>query len=77
MYLLKWVLVVPDHDLGSDETEELDERVHVTQPRVSQRAGLGADFVSDVEMERVLEKRRLTSRVICDCGDNNYHKACQ
>ena len=45
-----------DHDLGSDEPQELDEGVNMLQPDVSER-GLGIDFVPDVEMEGVLERR--------------------
>ena len=57
VYLLKWVLVVPDHDLGPDETQEHYQRVHMAQTDVSQRTILGGDVVSYVEMERVLERR--------------------
>ena len=50
MYLLKWVLVVPDHNLSSDQAQELDEAVNMTQPDVSERTVLGIDVVTDVEM---------------------------
>ena len=46
-----------DHDLCSDETQEPNEGVHMAQPDVSERAGFGVDIVTNVEVERVLEKR--------------------
>ena len=57
MDLLEWVLVISDHDLGPHKTKELDEGVHVAQPDMPEWTVLGAHLVSDVEMERVLEKR--------------------
>ena len=57
LYLLKWILVVPDHDFGSDESQELDEGVHVAQSDVSERTVLGTDLVSDIEMQGLLGKR--------------------
>ena len=56
-YLLKWILIVPDHDLSSDQAQELDEGVNMTQPDVSERTVLGIHILTDVEMERVLERR--------------------
>ena len=56
-YLFKWILIVPDHDLGSDQAQELDEGVNMTQPDVSERTVLGSHILTDVEMERVLERR--------------------
>ena len=57
LYLLKWILVVPDHDFGSDESQELDEGVHVAQSDVPERTVLGTDLVSDIEMQGLLGKR--------------------
>ena len=57
LYLLKWILVVPDHDFGSVESQELDEGVHVAQSDVPERTVLGTDLVSDIEMQGLLGKR--------------------
>ena len=56
-YLLKWVLVVLYHYLSSDQAQELDEAVNMTQPDVSEGTVLGIDLVTNVEMERVLDKK--------------------
>ena len=60
-YLFEWILVIPDHYLGPDEAQELDEGVNMAQPDVSERTVLGIDILAQVEMERVLEKRGSTS----------------
>ena len=57
LYLLKWILVVPDHDFSSDESQELDEGVHVAQSDVPERTVLGADLVSNIEMQGLLGVR--------------------
>ena len=49
-------MVVLDHDLGSDQTHELDEGVHVAESEVPQWAVLGVVLVSDVETECCLGK---------------------
>ena len=55
-YLFEWILVIPDHDLGPDEPQELDEGVNMAQSDVSEWTVLGIDIVTEVEMERVLER---------------------
>ena len=55
--LFKRILIVPDHDLGSHEPQEVDESVHMAQPDVSERTVLGSHILTDVEMERVLDRR--------------------
>ena len=57
LYLLEWILVVPDHDFSSDESQELDEGVHVAQSDVPERTVLGADLVSNIEMQGLLGVR--------------------
>ena len=47
-YLFKWVLVVLDHDLGPDQTHELDQRVHVAQCDVSEGTVFSVIVVSNV-----------------------------
>ena len=51
--LFKRILIVPDHDLGSHEPQEVDESVHMAQPDVSERTVFG--ILTDIEMERILE----------------------
>ena len=53
--LFKRILIVPDHDLGSHEPQEVDESVHMAQPDVSERTVFG--ILTDIEMERILEMK--------------------
>ena len=55
-YLLKGILKVLDHHLGSDQTHELDEGVHVAQTEVSEGTVLDGTFISNVETQFGLEK---------------------
>ena len=55
-YLLKGVLIVPNHHLGSHQTHELDEGVHVAKTEVSEGTVLHRAFISNVEMQFGLEK---------------------
>ena len=50
-YLVKGVLLVPDHDLGSDQEQEADQAVHVTQPEVSKRAASDVGNLANIKLQ--------------------------
>ena len=59
LYLLKGVLVVPDHELCSDKTQERDESVHVTESEVSDGTVGHVVLTSCVQTESPLTQREL------------------
>lgn len=47
--LLKRVLVIPDHDLGPDQEQEVDEGVHVAEVEVAKRPILDVGHLTNIQ----------------------------
>ena len=57
-YLVKWVLVIPDHDLSPDQEQEADQTVHMTQPEVAQGTAPDVGHLANIELQLGLYKER-------------------
>ena len=54
--MVKWILLIPDHDLGPDQEQEADKTLHVTEPEAAQGAAPGVGHLADIEAQLGLKQ---------------------
>ena len=67
--LLKRVLVIPDHDLGSDQKQEVDEGVHVAEMEVAKRPILDVGHLANIQPQLGLYIKCI---IICYRTNNSF-----